>query len=96
MLPKTITPTELRKNLYGIVHEVTSKGHRYLITPSEGDSVVLCSRNDYNALVAERDLLRDLREAEVDIAAGRTFTIAEVRKELASKRTRKGPKRRAR
>ena len=95
MLPKTITPTELRKNLYGIVHEVTSKGHRYLITPSEGDSVVLCSRDDYNDLVAERDLLRDLREAEADVGAGRTLTVAEVRKSITGRNTTKGRKRRS-
>jgi len=84
MIPKTITPTELRQNLYGIVHEVASKGNRYLITPSEGDAVVLCSRDDFNALVAERQLLRDLREAEADLAAGRIFTSAEVRASLAA------------
>jgi PHD/YefM family antitoxin component YafN of YafNO toxin-antitoxin module len=79
MIPKTITPTELRQNLYGIVHEVASKGNRYLITPNEGDAVVLCSRDDFNALVAERQLLRDIRDGEADIAAGRTSTSAEVR-----------------
>lgn len=95
MIPKTITPTELRKNLYGIVREVTSKGRRYLITPNEGDSAVLCSREEYNALVAERELLRDLREAEADVAAGRTLTIAEVRKGLANNRVQQGKSRRA-
>ncbi len=82
MIPKTISPTELRENLYGIVREVASKRHRYLITPNEGDAVVMCSRDDFNALVAERQLLRDLREAEADIVAGRTMTTAEVRQSL--------------
>lgn len=79
MLPKTISPTDLRKDLYSVVHEVASKGERYLITPTQGDSVVLCSRTEYNALVAERELLRDLREAEADLAAGRTMSTSEVR-----------------
>lgn len=89
MIPKTITPTELRQNLYGIVHEVASKGNRYLITPNEGDAVVLCSRDDYNALVAERQLLRDLRNAEADIAAGKTLTVAEVRASLSRRKSKK-------
>ncbi len=85
MIPKTISPTELRENLYRIVREVASKRHRYLITPNEGDAVVMCSRDDYNALVAERQLLRDLREAEADIASGRTMTTAEVRASLTTR-----------
>src|SRR3954468_24271418 len=83
MITKTITPTELRQNLYGIVRQVASKGHRYLITPDNGEAVVMCSRDDYNALVAERQLLRDLRESEADIAQGRTFTTEQVRRSIA-------------
>jgi PHD/YefM family antitoxin component YafN of YafNO toxin-antitoxin module len=79
MIPKSISPTDLRKELYAVVHEVASKGQRYLITPSEGESVVLCSRAEYNALVAERELLRSLREAEADLAAGGTYDTDEVR-----------------
>ena len=78
-IPKTITPTELRRNIYGVVHEVAQRGDRYLVVPDNGDSVVICSREEYNALIAERQLLRDLREAEADIAAGRTYTTSEVR-----------------
>lgn len=85
MIPKTITPTELRQNIYGIVREVALKGHRYLITPDSGEAVVMCSRDDYNALVAERQLLRDLRESEADIAEGRTFTTEEVRRSVAAR-----------
>ena len=78
-IPKTITPTELRRNIYGVVHEVAQKGDRYLVVPDNGESVVICSRAEYNSLIAERRLLRDLREAEADVAAGRTHSIADVR-----------------
>jgi prevent-host-death family protein len=94
MIPKSITPTDLRANLYAVVREVASKGQRYLVTPSEGESVVICSREEYNALVEERALLRDLREAEADVAAGRTHTIAAVRgfmsKQALKRRSAKG------
>ncbi|MEO7501330.1 MAG: type II toxin-antitoxin system Phd/YefM family antitoxin [Gemmatimonadaceae bacterium] len=87
MIPKSITPTDLRANLYAVVREVASKGQRYLVTPNEGESVVICSREEYNALVAERALLRDLREAEADVAAGRTHSIAEVRGFMSQQRS---------
>ena len=97
MIPKSITPTELRKRLYGVVHDVASKGYRYLVVPNEGESVVICSRDEYNALVAERELLRDLREAEADVAAGRTHTPAEVRRFISRKHSkpRTGKRRRS-
>ncbi|HUQ48432.1 MAG TPA: type II toxin-antitoxin system Phd/YefM family antitoxin [Gemmatimonadaceae bacterium] len=89
MIPKTITPTELRQNVYGIVREVATKGHRYLITPDGGEAVVLCSRDDYNALIAERQLLRDLRQSEADLAEGRIFTTAEVRRSIRERAAKK-------
>ena len=92
MIPKTVTPTELRQNLYGIVREIAEKGHRYLVTPNEGEAVVMCSRDDYNALVAEGQLLRALRESEADIAAGRTFSSSEVRASLAARRKKRAPR----
>jgi prevent-host-death family protein len=96
MIPKSITPTDLRANLYAVVREVASKGARYLVTPSEGESVVICSREEYNTLVAERALLRDLREAEADVAAGRTRTLAEVRSFISRERARSRPVKRNR
>ena len=86
MIPKSISPTDLRRELYDVVHKVASKGQRYLITPSHGESVVLCSRAEYNALIAERQLLRDLREAEADVAAGRTYTTGEVRSYMSKRK----------
>jgi prevent-host-death family protein len=80
MIPKPINPTELRKNLYAVVREVASGESRYLVTPTEGDAVVILSRDDYNALLAEQQILRDLREAEADIAARRTQSPAAVRR----------------
>ena len=85
MLPKPIGPTELRQNLYNIVREVSQGERQYLVTPSEGDAVLMLSCNAYNALVAERDLLRDLRKAEADIAAGRTYSGREVRALVADR-----------
>jgi PHD/YefM family antitoxin component YafN of YafNO toxin-antitoxin module len=85
MIPKPISPTELRQNLYAVVREVASGEGEYLVTPSDGEGVVMLSREAYNALVAERDVLRDLRRAEADVAAGRTHSTTEVRAFLAKR-----------
>lgn len=93
-IPQTITPTELRKNIYAVVHAVALKGERYLVVPNEGDSVVICSRKEYNALISERQLLRDLRDGERDIKAGRTYSTSEVRRAVSTRRKRTSARRR--
>jgi prevent-host-death family protein len=85
VIPKPISPTELRQNLYNVVREVASGRQQYLITPSDDEAVVMLSREEYNAIIAERDLLRDLRRAEADVAAGRTHTPVEARRFLAER-----------
>lgn len=84
MIPKTISPTDLRKKLYAVVKEVAKGKAQYLVTPSEGESVLICSRDEYNAIVEERELLRSLRAGEADFKAGRTIShqrvVAELRK----------------
>ena len=86
MIPKTISPTELRQNLYEVVREIGSKGHRYLVTPNEGEAVVMCSREDFNGLLADIQLLRDICIAEADIRAGRTLSSTAVRASLAKRK----------
>lgn len=90
MIPKTISPTELRQNLYEIVREIGSKGRRYLVTPNEGEAVVMCSREDFNGLLADIELLRDILSAEADIRAGRTLSTAEVRASIAARKKKRG------
>jgi PHD/YefM family antitoxin component YafN of YafNO toxin-antitoxin module len=79
-IPKTITPTQLRKTIYSVVREVAQKGHRYLVVPNEGDSVVICSREEYNELIADRELLQEHRAAEAEVANRRVRTSADVRR----------------
>jgi prevent-host-death family protein len=95
MIPKTISPTDLRKNLYAVVKDVAAGKARYLVTPSEGESVVICSRAEYTKILEERELLRDLRAAEADIKAGRVVSHEDVVKEFAelfAKKSRKPAK----
>ncbi len=75
----------MRAKLYAVVREVACGKEQYLVTPGDEDAVVMLSRRDYNDLVAERDLLRDLRYAEADIGAGRLHSSTEVRAFLATR-----------
>lgn len=80
---ETITTTQARKELFQIIdravngHEVVGVRHR------EGDAVIL-SREDYESLVETLELLsvpgfsEGLKEAEMDIAAGRTVSLDEA------------------
>jgi prevent-host-death family protein len=86
VIPKPISPTELRQNLYNVVREVARGKNQYLVTSADDDGVVMLSRAEYNAIVAERNLLRELREGEGDVAAGRTYTPMEVRAFLTKRR----------
>jgi PHD/YefM family antitoxin component YafN of YafNO toxin-antitoxin module len=91
MIPKTISPTDLRKNLYSVVKDVAAGKSQYLVTPSEGDSVLICSRGDYDVVVQECELLRSIRASEADFKAGRVFSHEQIMKEFAqlAKRGRK-------
>lgn len=93
MIPKPISPTELRQNLYNVVREVARGERQYIVTPGEDEGVVMLSRGAYNAMIAERALLRELRRAEAEIAAGKTHSIADVRAFVAR---RSKPRRRKR
>jgi PHD/YefM family antitoxin component YafN of YafNO toxin-antitoxin module len=95
VIPKPISPTELRQNLYTVVREVARGENQYLVTPSEEDGVVMLSRGDYNAIIAERDLMRDLRKAEADVSAGRLWSTKEVRTFLARGSKRKTGRKRS-
>lgn len=92
MIPKTISPTDLRKQLYAVVKDVGAGKAQYLVTPSEGESVVICSRGDYEKILEERDLLRSLRAGEADIQAGRVVSHEDVVKELRKLHERTFPK----
>jgi PHD/YefM family antitoxin component YafN of YafNO toxin-antitoxin module len=86
VIPKPISPTELRQNLDSVLREVARGQNQYLVTSMDDDEVMMLSRAQYNAIVAERDLLRELREGEGDVAAGRTYTPTEVRALLTKRR----------
>ena len=59
-LPKITKPSDLRKNLYNTLARV-SKGERHIV-PTKGGEVVLLSRNTYDSLINDLELLKEFEE----------------------------------
>lgn len=58
--PKITKPSELRDDLYKTLDRV-SKGDRCIITAKNGD-VILISKNEYDGLIDDLELLREFEE----------------------------------
>ncbi len=84
----TISATQARANLYDLIDEVASSGKRVGITKRGETKVMLISAEDYeswqetNEILADRKLMRDIKEAEQDIKKGRVHDWEDVKKEL--------------
>ena len=79
----TLTATQARKELFNLIRRAQRSHEAIRITHREG-AVVLLSEEEYDALLETLELLsvpglaESLREAEADIAAGRTLSVDEV------------------
>jgi prevent-host-death family protein len=58
--PKITKPSDLRDDLYNTLDQVT-KGDRYIVPTKSGD-VVLISKNEYDTLVEDLELLKEFEE----------------------------------
>ena len=80
---KTLTATKARKELFTLLKR-SIRGHRqFRITHKAGDAVLL-SQEDYESLLETLELLstpgllRSVRRARREIAAGETYSLEEV------------------
>lgn len=82
-IPKIKSATGFRSELYETLREV-GNGVPYLITQKDGDSVVLISQTDYNRLLAEQDVLRNIAAGVADLESGKAVphrtAVAHLRK----------------
>ena len=78
-----ITATQARKELFQIIDRAVS-GHEVVRVRHRSGEAVILSRDDYESLIETLELLsipgflKELQEAENDIAEGRTFSMEEV------------------
>lgn len=81
-MDKVIGVVDARSNLKKILNE-TGKGLRYVITSRSKPKAVLVSIEELETLeiMADRELMREIRDAKEDIKAGRYTTYEEYFKE---------------
>ena len=84
----TVSATTARANLYDLIDEVSASWKRVGITKRGETKAVLISVEELesweetNEILADKKLMRDLKQAEKDIKEGRVYDWEDVKKEL--------------
>lgn len=84
-MPKIKSATELRNSLYETLNEV-AHGDPQVITHKRGDAVVLISQEKFNALIDEKDVLREIASGRAELDQGLGIPHADVVTELKARR----------
>lgn len=77
--------TEFRANAAQFIEQVQATGQPVVLTQHGRSAAVLLDVASYEAMVDELALLRDIRTAEEQVAAGDTRTHASVAKTLRAR-----------
>ena len=83
-MPKVKSATELRNNLYETLDEV-AHGDPQIITHKRGDSVVIISQEKFNALVEEKEVLKELALGVAELDKGLGIPHKEVKRQMLKK-----------
>ena len=82
-LSEDIRPlTEFRSNMAAVIGQVRETGRPVVLTEHGRSTAVLLGVRDYEALVEELELLRDVRTSEQQLAAGKGVVQTRARSEL--------------
>lgn len=87
-MTKTLPITEARQNLTTLVNRVNKRLDEYVITVNGKPAAVLMSAVEYdswretNEILADKKLMKAIKQGEKDIEAGRVYDWEEVKKEL--------------
>jgi len=84
-IPKIKSVSELRKDLYNSLKEV-SEGAPQVVTHKQGEPVVLISQSEFNRLTEENLILRSLEAGHADIRAGRIHSTKDIKNKLKQRR----------
>ena len=68
-MPKIKSATEFRNSLYETLNEV-AHGDPQVITHKRGEAVVLISQEKFNAIIDEKDVLREIAAGTAELDAG--------------------------
>lgn len=83
-IPKVRSATELRNKLYETLDEV-AHGDPQIITHKRGDAVVIISQEKFNALVEEKEVLKEIAAGVSELDAGLGIPHDEVKRHLLQK-----------
>ena len=77
--------TEFRANAAQFIEQVRETGEPVILTQHGRSAAVLLDVDTYEAMMDELDLLRDVRRAEDQVAAGKALSHAAVSKKLRAR-----------
>lgn len=87
-MTKTLPITEARQNLTTLVDRANKRLDEYVITVKGKPAAVLMSAKEYdswretNGILADKKLMKAIKQGEKDVEAGRLYDWEEVKKEL--------------
>jgi antitoxin YefM len=87
-MTKTLPITEARANLTTLVNRANKNLDEYIVTVNGRPAAVIMSATEYdswketNEILADKKLMRAIKEGEKDVAAGRVYDWEDVKKEL--------------
>jgi len=88
-MTKTLPITKAREELTSIVENAQAKLDEYIITVNGIPAAVLMSIEEFeswketNEILADSELIKDIKKGERDIAKGKTYDWEDVKKELS-------------
>lgn len=80
--------TEFRANAAQYIDQVRETGQPVILTQHGRSAAVLLDVEAYETMLDELELLRDVRQAEDEVAAGRTRSHAAVSRKLRARLSR--------
>jgi prevent-host-death family protein len=83
-MPKVQSATELRSHLYETLDEV-ARGEPQIITHKRGESVIIISQEKFNALIDEREVLREISIGTAELNQGLGIPHAIVKERMLKK-----------
>lgn len=85
---KTLSITEARNKFPTLINDAKNKLDEYVITVNGKPAAILISHDEYESMqetleiLSDKKLMKELKEAEEDVKAGRVKDWEEVKKEL--------------
>lgn len=90
-LPTILPASQARSNFYDLIDEASKGLRKFFVTKRGRAGVVIMSQREFegweetNEILADKELVREIRQAEKEIEAGKGVPWEKVKKELGWK-----------